>query len=237
MSRFIGVAARRFEKVVVATEDRLVDLLKRTFPEVSVVSKDNAALPPADCEASYERLALFLGRNAAEIEAAFRPLVPPRPIEPGNGIGLAWYSSNQRKPLPTLTDWSAALSGASRHFVSLQYEEEEAGISLLSSGLAAAIASSRPIDQIADVDGFCGQVAGVKGVLTISNTTAHMAGMLGVPCVVLLDDVQHLTWPRDRERSPFYPNLVTVRQQGRAWIDVIRIGMDRLDRLIGETRP
>jgi hypothetical protein len=236
MSRFIGEAARRFDKVIVATEDRLVALLKRTFPEVSVVPKESAALHPADCEASYERLALFLGRNSAEIEAAFRPLVPPHPIDPGNAIGLAWYSSNQRKPLPTLTDWSAALSGASRRFVSLQYNEEEAGISELSSGLTAAIASSRPVDQIADVDGFCGQVAGVRGVLTISNTTAHVAGMLGVPCVVLLDDVQHLTWPRDRERSPFYPNLVTVRQQGRAWIDVIQIGMDRLDRLIGETR-
>ena len=57
-----------------------------------------------------------------------------------------------------------------------------------------------------DLDGFAGKVAGVRGVLTISNTTAHLAGALGVPCVVILDNGSITNWPDQGETTPLYPS-------------------------------
>ena len=56
-----------------------------------------------------------------------------------------------------------------------------------------------------DLDGFAAQVAGVRGVLTISNTTAHLAGALCVPCVVILDNGSITNWPDHGDTTPLYP--------------------------------
>jgi hypothetical protein len=228
MARFLIPAAHAFGKVIVKTEPRLVSLLSRTFPEVHVLADDGTGEPSADFEASYERLAMFYGNDASQITRAFRTLklVDSDQRAPAETLGIAWHSSNSRKPLPSLGDWSAALGLRDLSLASLQYDEEKAGFEKLCECIGRGIASSAPIDQMTDVDGFCQQVAGMSGVLTISNTTAHVAGMLGVPCVVLLDDFQHLTWPRKSDHSPFYPNLRTIRPEGRLWVDVINAGID-----------
>lgn len=229
MVRFVVPAATAFRKLIVMTEPRLVAILRRTFPEVTVIA-DDGEQPETDVEASYERLAMFCGASARHISGAFRALVPPDPVEwaPPNAIGIAWHSSNGRKHLPRLADWSAALGPRDLAVASLQYDEHQAGLETLTAQLGRRIAPSAPVDQMVDLDGFFRQVAAMSGVLTISNTTAHVAGMLGVPCVVILDDFQHLTWPRDADRSPFYPNLVTIRQAGRPWVEVIDAAIDRL---------
>lgn len=238
MSRFIVPARKLAKHVIVAAEQRLVRLLSRTYAEVEVVPLGSPRMAEATMEASYERLAWFDGATAAEISALFRPLRLSAHSDARNGtIGLSWYSSNSRKPLPTLEDWCQALGDSRLRFASLQYGEQEAGLETLGAALRNGLIPSAPVDQMVDVDGFCEQVAAVAGVLTISNTTAHVAGMLGVPCVVLLDDFQHLTWPGNADRSAFYPNLRTLRQGGRRWTDVISDGLRRLNELIDERAP
>ncbi len=54
-------------------------------------------------------------------------------------------------------------------------------------------------------------------MVTISNTSAHMAGALGIPTVVVLDDKFHMIWPVGDDRTPWYPKTVLVRKQGRDW--------------------
>jgi hypothetical protein len=235
MSRFLVPASNMFKQVILATEDRLVTLLQRTYPEVTVVPVERKDLwAHADFESSYERLAIFLGTTGKSIAESYRPLAPPpsRSADTHNQrIGIAWYSSNDRKPLPTLQDWIDALRSNDSRFTSLQYKEKAAGFDTLSSGLKHPLSPSYPIDQLFDVDGFCGQVADVAGVVTISNTTAHLAGMVGTPCIVILDDYQHLTWPKDGSHSVFYPNLITIRQKSRPWVKVIDDALDRLESL------
>ncbi len=233
MSRFIGPASCAVGRVIVATEPRLIDLMQRTFPEaVFVPSNDREAYKQADFEASHERLAVTFGASSRSISEAFRPLVPPPGARAEDGgaisIGISWYSSSVRKPLPDVGDWVEALGQKPYRFVSLQYDEPTAGFDRLDAGLPQGLVTSRPIDQMVDVDGFAGQVSATDGVLTISNTTAHMAGSIGVPCVVLLDDLHHLTWPYEGQQSPFYPHLVTIRQAGRPWKNVIALGLERL---------
>ena len=231
-ARLIARAVRDVPQVIVATEMRLVPLLSRSFPGARFVDvNDSHALREADCETSYERLALFYGRAGPAIEASFQPLVPPRPSGAADGLGIAWHSTNARKPLPTLADWADVISSVGARVQSLQYDEQQAGLGALQA-LAGRSVEVSPIDQKQDVDGFAALVASVEMVLTISNTTAHMAGALGVPCVVVLDDLDHLTWPAHGDRTPFYPNLRTIRQHGRPWPDVLRHGLAALHALV-----
>ena len=66
-------------------------------------------------------------------------------------------------------------------------------------------------------------------IITISNTTAHVAGALGVPCWVLVPagKGQFWYWFLDREDSPWYPSLRLFRQATPGvWADVITaVGM------------
>ena len=51
------------------------------------------------------------------------------------------------------------------------------------------------IDQLADLDGFAAQIAALDAVVSISNTTIDMAGMIGVPTVHIRDDKFSNSWP------------------------------------------
>ena len=230
-ARFLAAAARDVASVALVTEPRLLPLLARTLPMIRVIPLGDKE-PAADCEASYERLALHYGRTHEQIQSSFLPLQPPETVRRG-GLGIAWHSSNRRKDLPTLIDFARVLAGTNVSLQSLQYDEEVAGITDLEAAIGRQVARS-PGDQKIDVDGFAALVASVDAVLTISNTTAHMAGSLGVPCVVVLDDLDHLTWPASADRSPFYPHLRLVRRNGRGWSSVLEEGMVVLNELLGQ---
>lgn len=230
-ARFIACALRDLPDVVVATEARLIPLLQRSFPAAKFIDVEAiGAIEGADVECSYERLACHYGADERAIVNSFVPLVPPPACAP-EGIGIAWYSSNGAKSTPAIKDWAGILSKIEQRVQSLQYAENEADLARLIELSGRVILPSMPIDQMIDVDGFASQVASVKAVLTISNTTAHMAGALGVPCVVVLDDIQHLTWPCTGERSPFYPSMRILRQNGRSWADVLDEGVQTLHKL------
>ena len=83
-----------------------------------------------------------------------------------------------------------------------------------------------------DLDGFAAQVAGVRGVLTISNTTAHLAGALGVPCVVILDNGSITNWPDHGDITPLYPSTRLIRRGSENWAATLRRGWRTLRSLI-----
>jgi ADP-heptose:LPS heptosyltransferase len=62
-------------------------------------------------------------------------------------------------------------------------------------------------------------------VVTISNTTAHIAGALGKPVWVLIPYHGHgqlWYWSKDRKDNLWYPEARICRQQkGQPWADLI----------------
>jgi hypothetical protein len=55
--------------------------------------------------------------------------------------------------------------------------------------------SDPKIDQLVDLDGFAAQIAALDTIVSISNTTIDMAGMLGVPTLHIRDDKGSAIWP------------------------------------------
>jgi ADP-heptose:LPS heptosyltransferase len=69
------------------------------------------------------------------------------------------------------------------------------------------------VDQWTDLDGFAAQVAAMDLVVTIDNSTAHMAAALGVQTWTMLPFAPDWRWLLERENSPWYPTMRLFRQR------------------------
>ena len=226
-------AAQDVGQIIVKTEERLIPLFRRSFPNCFFIgSNENHPAGEYSRTTCYEQLAFFYARTPEEIKPLFKQLRPkPTPDnQKPRGIGIAWYSSAMYKNLPNLEDWAHILKAQTGRVQSLQYREGRAGLEELSTAAARPIKASRGVDQFKDLDGYAAQVGSVKGVLTISNTTAHLAGALGIPCVVILDDGPVTTWPDHKNTSPFYPSLRLVRRHHRDWRECLEEGIKILNK-------
>lgn len=154
-------------------------------------------------------------RRQLEARAAGRPLV-----------GLSWRSRNAAYG----TSKSLALSDLlpllrpDIFWVDLQYGDTAAERSMASAA-GAEIWRDADIDPLRDMDAAAAQVAALDLVITISNTTAHLAGALGLPTWLLLPSPGYgllWYWFVERADSPFYPSVRCFRQgRGEGWPAVI----------------
>ena len=232
--RFIGDLKEHVAHVVVLTDPRLHPLVKRSFPGVVCHEPDGI---PNHAELSHmaaqERLAYWFGANEQQLQHGFRPLKAPTTDEDrAKGIGISWFSKSRNKTLPAVEDWASVLRNIRQPIQSLQYLEKPARIRALRELSGQRIRTCQPVDQMVDLDGFARQVANVRGVLTISNTTAHLAGALGIPCVVILDNGSITNWPDVGETTPLYPATRLIRRGSDDWVTALRRGWRLLRVLI-----
>lgn len=236
--RFVAHAARDVEQITALVEPRLIPLLSRSFPQVHFIDRRNElAIKDYSHVAAQERLAYWYGHDDDAITASFLPLIPPPSEDEPRGIGLAWYSRALGKTLPSLEDWGAVLADMKGRLQSLQYREQDASFRQLRDLAGRPIKSARSVDQIKSLDDFAAQIAGLRGVLTISNTTAHMAGALGIPCVVVLDNGIVTTWPYVSRTTPFYPQTRLIRRGEGSWLEALHRGRAELLRMVQAQSP
>jgi len=231
--RLVRTATQWVEKVTALVEPRLIPLLQRSFPEVHFIDRDT----PLDLQqfshiAAQERLAYWFGSDEKTLHQAFQPLIAPQTAGKPRGIGISWYSRAIGKTLPSLQDWAHVLRDWRGRLQSLQYREADAEFGTLSELTGRPIKTGRHIDQLHDLDPFAQAIIGLRGVLTISNTTAHMAGALGVPCVVVLDNGIVTTWPEAAETTPLYPQTRLIRRNQLSWEEALRQGRETLKSMI-----
>ena len=143
-------------------------------------------------------------------------------------IGLSWRSGNPRfgtaKSL-ALTDFEPVLETPNSVFIDLQYGDTTDERGALERSCGRTLHHDTDIDSLADLDAFAAQVAAMDLVITASNTTAHMAGALGVPCWVLVPTGPGLLWYwfLDRSASPWYPSPRLFRQAAPGdWAPVVQ---------------
>ena len=140
-------------------------------------------------------------------------------------VGLAWYTKNSQTGRFRSLDLSLLLPLFRRpdiRWVSLQYGDHEA---LEKEAMVAdsLLLIDRSVDQFTNIDLFAAQIAAMDLVITIDNSTAHLAGALGVPTWVLLPFAPDWRWLQAREDSPWYPTLRLFRQPRRGdWKSVVK---------------
>jgi ADP-heptose:LPS heptosyltransferase len=141
-------------------------------------------------------------------------------------IGISWSSQNPQlghhKSIP-LREWAGVLGVPRCRFVDLQYGDTSAEKAALETEAGLRLAAGG-VDLRNDLDGVAALVAACDLVITVSNTTAHIAGALGIPGWVLVPagSGKLWYWGHDREATPWYPSLRIIRQTSPGvWRDVL----------------
>lgn len=140
-------------------------------------------------------------------------------------IGLAWRTRNAksgRKRSIDLPVFSPLFDNPGERWVSLQYGDH-AELEAEAHAAEAPILIDRAVDQLDNIDRFAAQVAAMDLVVTIDNSTAHLAAALGRPTWLLLPYAPDWRWLLGTDRSPWYPSMRIFRQPKLGdWVAVVR---------------
>ncbi len=225
--------------ITVCTDVRLLPLMSRSYPQIRFITPDalttDAHFEAQVCLGSLGRFLRADGHGLGNIRAAYLKADPQRAAElrarikrPGTlSCGISWRSTNQdqgpHKSLD-LDQLAQALCLPTLDLVDLQYGPTDAERAAFYAQHGKPVMHLDDIDNFADLDGLAALMDACDVIVTVSNTTAHLAAALGKPVIVMLPKSTGLFWywHRDSDRSVWYPTAHLFRQsQHGDWHEVI----------------
>ena len=215
----------------VLLDKRLLPLFQRSMPhgifkDINTPSEDvefDAHLPIADL-GSYFRVSpedfaktktSYLIADAERAKNIRSELIGQKKYV----CGISWSSHTQKKigaaKSVQLTDLLPLLSNQDIAFVSLQYGEVSQELAAFNRQHDVTIQECASVDNFNDLDGHAALIEACDFVVTISNTSAHMAGALGKQTYLLFSMGQGALWYWSNQidgQSMWYPNLCIYQQ-------------------------
>lgn len=132
--------------------------------------------------------------------------------------GISWSST--RKQLGKhksirLEQLLAPLDSNQLHFVNLQYGDTSEERQALTSTHGIEVQSIDEIDCFTDLDSLTSLIEACDIVVSISNSTAHLAGALGKPTMLLLpwSEGRLWYWANHDGNNPWYPSITMFPQE------------------------
>ncbi|MBP2298550.1 tetratricopeptide repeat protein [Azospirillum picis] len=213
-------------RVVLECDERLAALFRRGMPAVEVVPRRDPPAPrltapdiTAQCPAGS--LPRFM-RRSSQAFAQSRPsclaAAPLRTAALSDGlpagrrrVGIAWSSKNdtlgRERSIP-LALLARAMNRPDVTLVSLQYGDVAGEV----AAAGTPIHLEPGIDAWSDIDGLAALISAMDLVVTIDNSTAHLAAALGRPTWILLPYAADWRWTAGRDDSLWYPSARLFRQ-------------------------
>jgi tetratricopeptide (TPR) repeat protein/ADP-heptose:LPS heptosyltransferase len=227
-------ALRIGNRIVLDCDPRLQALFARSFPEIEVVSGCRVAESEMAAHIATGSLPGLFRPSESAFAATTSPYLKADPAETeqfrarySDGrklIGLAWQTSNKqtgRKRSIDLALLAPLFAQPGIRWISLQYGDFDA-LEEQAASASAPLLIDRSVDQFANIDLFAAQIAAMDQVITIDNSTAHLAGALGLPVWLLLPYAADWRWLETRKASPWYPTMRIFRQPKLGdWTSVI----------------
>lgn len=239
----------RAKHIIVAVDARLLDLLNRTFPDFEFVDINTVnILCGADRQVAMGDLGQFFRKNWGEFpkerkrflipDAARMKILRKRLGKSGGPVcGFSWSSTNPRIGLfKSLDQADLSAFGAIKdvRWLDLQYGDTRQDRNQFHDRFGLNIAHFDDIDNFNDIDGLAALISACDIVVSVSNTTAHLAGALGIPTVVMLPEAAGRLWywHHGMSSSPWYPSCNLVRQRAPGeWASVIDSVCSRIGEL------
>jgi tetratricopeptide (TPR) repeat protein len=232
----------RGAKVLVVLENRLNPLLQRSIADLILIPNDDSTSSrieqfAVDYQAPIGSLCRWLRPDAASFpsrrgylkadaaqastcRSRYRERFGDRPV-----IGISWRGGSgevARVRSLALMAWAPILGQRDFGFVNLQYGDCRADLAAVRRDLGVEIFHDDMVDPLKSLDDFAAQTAAMDLVISIDNSTVHMAGALNVPVWALLPAVPDWRWMLGRSDSPWYSSVRLFRQPAAGeWPPVI----------------
>ncbi|HEX9278648.1 MAG TPA: tetratricopeptide repeat-containing glycosyltransferase family protein, partial [Casimicrobiaceae bacterium] len=235
----------RTPSVVFEVEPRLAPLFKRSFPQVQVIPLRSElyagridAQEPLGSLGRYFRTRFedFPSRERGYLVADTVRAQALRRRLAGDGrtvIGLSWISKapiGGASKSARLADFAALLRLPGCRFVDLQYGDTTDERAALARDLGITVERLPDVDNTNDLDALAALMTACDAIVTVSNTTAHLAGALSRPTWVMVPhgNARIWYWFHDHDVSPWYPRARVRRQRGgEPWAQVVAsVAMD-----------
>jgi hypothetical protein len=174
----------------VGVDDRLINLLNRSHPTLDMIStKERPANSTFDSYLPMASLGQHFRSQVSDFPTpkpflkadddrvtAFKAQTPKGKLI----CGISWQSKNnsvaESKSMPaSLLAPILKLSGT--HFMNLQYSTDQEDLEIFAK-YQAPIQVFNDLDTFNDLDGLAAAIMACDVVVTVSNTTAHLAGAL-----------------------------------------------------------
>lgn len=217
------------QKKIISVDPRLIPLFRRMFPEYEYPDGlSEAGKLDYDFQIPMGSLGRYFRHLPRDFSGGQYPyLKADEALAAGIGqqirkedrllCGLSWKSNNKNfgddKSL-SLLNLLPILSLGNCQFVDLQYGDTRIERSLLEENFGISIRGVDGIDNYSNIDGLASVIEACDLVVTVSNTTAHLAGALGKKTLLLLPFSRGKLWywHHINGRSLWYPSVSVFEQ-------------------------
>jgi len=209
---------------------RLVPLFARSFPHVTAIPKMiDPSLPsvgPCDVTEYLATLPRFLRRRLEDFPQTSGYLQPDPDVVAkwrssfaclGGAlkVGISWSGgkdaeTRRRRSIP-LDFWEPIFQVPGVRFVNIQYGPTAAEADRARRRFGIALDDATDCDPLRNLDDFAAKIAALDLVLSVDNSTAHLAAAIGRPVWTLLPFSPDWRWMLDRESTPWYPTMRLLR--------------------------
>ena len=226
--------------------ERLISVFRRSFQNITIAAREE----PLSANALNTKIDVQM--SLSEVGAILRPTLQHFPTEPlcqtliadrkrvnelrncyqrqtGRSllIGLSWSSlSDDLGPAKTIQpkQFESIIKNVDATFVSLQYSPKMQDLSVFDSIQKEKWIYDPSVNPVTDMEDSVAQIAAMDFVITISNTTAHTAGALGIPTALLVPKFsgRHWYWHRGQNHSNWYPCVqIYEKDDKNSWTNAI----------------
>lgn len=236
----VAELAAQAQTVLLGCAERLVPLFSRSFPQIEVRAVHDANLildveDKLDFHVSLPSLPRYLRNTKEKFDNSPYLYADTTAIERWRSrlaalgakpkIGVSWRGGQgdtkvraarslelaQLKPLFDCADFT---------FIDVQYGDHARELELYKTTGGSAPIEFPDVDPLRDMDDFAALLSALDLVISVDNSTVHLAGALGVPTWVMLPSAADWRWGGDAERSVWYESLRLWRREGHendAW--------------------
>ena len=235
-------------------DNRLIPLFERAFPKAifrNTMGEDNpfpSNLPQIDMRIALGSLPKYLRSDISKFpERTFYLIADSKQTEIWEQrykelkglikIGISWRGGKeikiQQQRSIGLKHFKALFSINGIEFINLQYGDCAEELKDAVEKLGIKIHDLEGVDPLKDLDGFAAKIAALDLVISVDNSTVHMAGALGVPVWALLPYVCDWRWMLDYEDTPWYESVRLFRQKTPGdWGEVVGAISQRLAEVV-----
>ena len=235
--------------IIIECDGRLMPLFRRSFPGITLIRRSGSderqseIIPQTDFHIYAGSLPLFFRPDLSSFPQQKSYLIPDKQElerrrsrfkELGEGlkVGISWRGGKEAgvklARSISLLQWSQLFSMQGVHFINLQYGDCVEELKDINETQDVTIHDWDDAEPMKDLDGFAAQIAALDLVISVDNSTVHMAGALGVPVWALLPYASNWRWMQDFEDTPWYESVRLYRQRSLGnWESVLeRIELD-----------
>ena len=222
---------KKCQKLIVKVDARIIPLLQRSLPsEITLVAKEDKVDESLyDAHLPLESLCQYLRKNEKSFKLTTNGYIKDDKTRTHNIkqelknrcapnkklCGISWRSTNKQESYNrsiALSEFIQFIKSADYEYISLQYGTTPEEIEHAKKITDIQVIQCQSVNNYRDIDGLASLIQACDIVISVDNSTVHLAGALGQDVRILLPFAADWRWQLGRSDSLWYASAKLYRQ-------------------------